>query len=129
LRRIKAQGTFAADHRHMIRSLVALALLASTMPVLAQASSAARAHAVARGKAIAEKACASCHAIGRVGRSPLGEATPFRDIGRKYPISNLEEAFGEGDTANHKGMPDFSFTPQQVADLLDYIRAVQPRRR
>jgi hypothetical protein len=70
-----------------------------------------------------------CHAIGRVGRSALSDATPFRDIGRKYPISNLEEAFGEGDTANHKGMPDFVLTPRQVADLLDYIRAVQPKRR
>jgi cytochrome c len=109
----------------MIRPFLVLALLATSLPAMAQSN----ADASRRGKAIAEQACAQCHAIGRVGRSPLAEATPFRDIGRKYPISNLEEAFGEGDTANHKGMPDFAFTPRQVADLLDYIRAVQPKRR
>ena len=80
------------------------------------------------GQALARVHCAECHAIGRSGRSSRPAATPFRLIPRRYPVEALEEAFGEGITGSHKGMPDFAFSPRQVDDLLGYIKSLGRRR-
>jgi mono/diheme cytochrome c family protein len=78
----------------------------------------------AAGRDIADEHCARCHAVGRRGASPIAKATPFRDVHRKYPVDHLEEAFGEGTTGNHLGMPDFAFSPREVTDLLAYIKGL-----
>jgi mono/diheme cytochrome c family protein len=84
---------------------------------------------IAAGRRLARDNCAECHAIGRTGRSPRPAATPFRLIPRRYPVEALEEAFGEGITGSHKGMPDFQFSPRQIDDLLGYIRSLgRPQR-
>ncbi|MCX7328727.1 MAG: cytochrome c [Hyphomicrobiales bacterium] len=80
------------------------------------------------GQALARVHCAECHAIGRSGRSTRPAATPFRLIPQRYPVEALEEAFGEGITGSHKGMPDFAFSPRQVDDLLGYIKSLGRRR-
>jgi mono/diheme cytochrome c family protein len=80
------------------------------------------------GQALARVHCAECHAIGRSGRSIRPAATPFRLIPQRYPVEALEEAFGEGITGSHKGMPDFAFSPRQVDDLLGYIKSLGRRR-
>lgn len=103
------------------------AILAS-LTLLALPSAPAVAQDVKAGRHIAEVYCARCHAIGRRGESAYPKATPFRAIYKKYPIENLEEAFGEGTTANHLGMPDFEFTPREVGDLLAYLKSFRARR-
>ena len=45
-----------------------------------------------------------CHAIGRSGASPNPKSPPFRDLSRRYPLSNLEEALGEGIVVGHEGL-------------------------
>jgi len=80
------------------------------------------------GQALARVHCAECHAIGRSGRSTRPAATPFRLIPQRYPVEALEEAFGEGITGSHKGMPDFAFSPRQVEELLGYIKSLGRRR-
>jgi len=87
----------------------------------------ATAQDIRAGRALARENCAECHAIGRTGRSARPAATPFRLISRRYPVEALEEAFGEGITGSHKGMPDFQFSPRQVDDLLGYIRSLGRR--
>lgn len=80
---------------------------------------------VARGQAIAQNMCASCHAIGREGASPRAEARPFRTITALYPIDALEEAFAEGITVGHPEMPAFRFEPDEIQDLLAYLQSIQ----
>jgi cytochrome c len=87
----------------------------------------AQAQDIRAGQAIARQNCAPCHAIGRSGRSARPEATPFRLIPRRYPVEALEEAFGEGISGNHLGMPDFQFSPREVDDLLGYLRSLGRR--
>jgi cytochrome c len=82
---------------------------------------------VRAGRAIARQHCAECHAIGTSGRSRRPAATPFRLIPQRYPVEALEEAFGEGITGSHKGMPDFQFDPREIDDLLGYIRSLGRR--
>ncbi|MET0314430.1 MAG: c-type cytochrome, partial [Hansschlegelia sp.] len=42
-----------------------------------------------RGLTFAKANCASCHAIGRTGASPLKIAPPFRTLHERYPVEML----------------------------------------
>ncbi len=83
-----------------------------------------------RGEAIARNNCGACHATGRSGASPNPKSPPFRELGRRYPLSNLEEALGEGIVVGHEGleMPQFRFDSAQVEALLAYLGSIQKKR-
>jgi mono/diheme cytochrome c family protein len=91
------------------------------------ASSAAMAQSgrVQRGFTFAQTNCSQCHAIGRVGESPIPEAPPFRTLHSRYPIEDLAEAFAEGITTGHPSMPQFQLDPAQINDLLAYLESIQ----
>jgi mono/diheme cytochrome c family protein len=76
------------------------------------------------GKAILEKYCARCHAIGAAGESPLEKAPPLRKIYLAYPIEQLEGGFAEGMGSRHQDMPQIQFSTEQVAAILDYLGSV-----
>lgn len=79
----------------------------------------------ARGHAIAERLCSSCHAIGPVGASPNPEAPAFRRLGERYPPGALAEAFAEGIIVGHPAMPQFELQPDEIEDLIAYLEWVQ----
>ena len=95
--------------------------------VLAFASSVAMAQSgrVQRGFTFAQTNCSQCHAIGRVGESPIPEAPPFRTLHTRYPVEDLAEAFAEGITTGHPSMPQFQLDPAQINDLLAYLQSIQ----
>jgi mono/diheme cytochrome c family protein len=74
-----------------------------------------------RGRAIAQKQCARCHAIGPEGASPMGLAPPFRNLSQRYPIEMLAEALAEGIVTGHPAMPAFALHPRDIDALLTYI--------
>lgn len=78
----------------------------------------------AMGRALVRAHCAGCHAVERTDESPLKAALPFRDMGAFYPASDLQEAFAEGIVTAHPAMPQFEFTPQQIADLIAYMDSI-----
>jgi cytochrome c553 len=82
---------------------------------------------VGSGREIAKTFCGRCHAIGAHGESPNPKSPPFRLLGKKYPLSNLEEALSEGIVVGHEGeeMPPFAFSAQQIEALLAYLASVQ----
>jgi len=77
------------------------------------------------GQVFAETHCASCHAVGRGGSSPLAEAPPFRELHRRYPVEQLAEALAEGISTGHPTMPEFELDPPQIDDLLAYLRSLE----
>lgn len=79
----------------------------------------------ARGAAIAEDNCSSCHSIGRSGDSPLSEAPPFRRLSQHFPVADLQEALGEGISVGHPAMPHFAFAPEDVDALILYLESIQ----
>ncbi len=81
------------------------------------------------GASIAKANCGRCHAVGRSGESPNPKSPPFRHLARKYPLSDLEEALGEGIVVGHEGleMPQFQFDTKQVEALLAYLGSIQKR--
>jgi len=78
-----------------------------------------------RGKAFARANCANCHAIDRVSRSPLEDAPPLRNLHRRYPIESLGEALAEGIYTGHADMPAFELSPDQIHDLLSYLKTLE----
>ena len=81
--------------------------------------------AVNRGETIVQMYCTQCHAVGKTGSSPLSDAPPFRDLHRRYPVEHLEEAFAEGITTGHLEMPRFQFEPDQIDNLIAYLKSLE----
>jgi mono/diheme cytochrome c family protein len=82
---------------------------------------------VQRGFTFARVNCSQCHAIGRVGESPMKDAPPFRTLQAKYPIESLAEALAEGIVTGHPSMPQFQLDPAQVNDVIAYLKSVQDK--
>ena len=99
---------------------LALLFLVSVAPTSAETL-------VRSGREIAKTFCGRCHAIGAHGKSPNPKSPPFRVLGKKYPLSDLEEALSEGIVVGHEGeeMPPFAFSAQQIEALLAYLASVQ----
>jgi mono/diheme cytochrome c family protein len=104
---------------HVCRYLMALAVCNLILVASAYAQMDPRQQ---RGLTLAKASCASCHAIDKVGASPLSVAPPFRDLHNRYPVESLEEALGEGIVTGHQNMPEFRLDPGQVGDLISYLK-------
>ena len=103
-----------------LRFLMGLCLLLGAAPLQTSAG----ASPLERGRVIAEKNCARCHAVGATGESPLKPAPPFRDLPQRYPVENLAEALAEGIVTGHSAMPEFTFQPNEIDALLTYIASL-----
>jgi mono/diheme cytochrome c family protein len=80
---------------------------------------------VGAGRAMAERLCARCHAIAGPGPSPLAQAPLFSGFERKWPVEYLAEAMAEGLVIGHGPMPEFTFTPEEIDDMIAYLDTVQ----
>jgi cytochrome c len=78
-----------------------------------------------RGKVFARTHCGRCHAIGRTGQSPFDPAPPFRTLHLRYPVETLGEALAEGIATGHPAMPEFELSPDQIHDLLSYLKSLE----
>lgn len=106
-----------------MRRLVIIAT-AGALALLPSVSVALDAHEK-RGETIALMNCARCHAIGRVGVSPLKDAPPFRTLHERYPVSDLAEALAEGITTGHPSMPEFRLAPDEADKLIAYMKTLE----
>jgi cytochrome c len=105
----------------MLRSIrhQALILLAVSQSALAASP------AEQRGQTFALNNCARCHSIDRVSESPLRIAPPFRTLHNRYPVETLGEALAEGIETGHPTMPMFQLDPDQIHDLLSYLKTLE----
>jgi cytochrome c len=71
------------------------------------------------------KPTARCHAVGRAGDSPLRITPPFRTLHTRYPVENLAEALAEGITVGHPAMPEFRLDPDQIENLIAYLKTLE----
>jgi cytochrome c len=78
-----------------------------------------------RGQAFAKAHCSRCHAIGHTGTSRFKPAPPFRTLHNRYPVETLAEAFAEGIYTGHPKMPAFELDPDQINDLLAYLKTLE----
>lgn len=83
---------------------------------------------IERGRAYAQRHCATCHAIGPMGSSPYAPAPPFRTLHERYDVEALAEALAEGMIVGHGGarqMPQFVLSPAEIDDLLAYLKSLE----
>ena len=81
--------------------------------------------AAQRGLVIVRANCSRCHAVGKVGDSPLPIAPPFRTLHERYPVEDLQEPLAEGIVTGHPTMPEFRFDPGQVGDIIAYLKSLE----
>jgi mono/diheme cytochrome c family protein len=81
-----------------------------------------------RGKALLERMCGQCHAVGRPGRSPHLDAPPFRDFGEKLYDEDFTQRLQDGLSTIHPDMPTFHFSREDGEAAVDYLRSIQARR-
>lgn len=101
--------------------LLLAAALARPQPAAAQPVS-----PVARGEALAQRLCASCHSIKPQGTSQHAQAPPFRELPKRYPVTHLAEALAEGIVVAHKDMPQFTLDPPEIDALLSFMQSLAP---
>jgi len=78
-----------------------------------------------QGRALAERMCSRCHAIGRSGASPHPAAPAFRSLDRRIDLDEFADRLREGLVGGHPDMPMVRFTREDARALTSYVRAVQ----
>src|SRR3982750_1106564 len=100
-------------------------LMALTFALIPLAQAQAASPEEQRGKTFALNNCAKCHSIDKVSPSPLKIAPPFRTLHKRYPIETMGEALAEGIYTGHLTMPAFQLDPDQIGDLLAYLKTLE----
>jgi Cytochrome C oxidase, cbb3-type, subunit III len=77
------------------------------------------------GRALAERMCSACHAVGRRGKSPHVGAPPFRALDRRVDLDTFTDRLREGLMVDHPDMPTFRFTREDARAFLLYLRSIQ----
>jgi cytochrome c len=98
---------------------------AAAFILIGAASVAAEEGNPALGQKLAQEWCAKCHAIGIYGDSPLQIAPPFRGLHQRYNVEDLAESFAEGIMVGHPTMPVFRFDPDQIQNLIAYLKTLE----
>ncbi|MGI9354824.1 MAG: c-type cytochrome [Rhizobiaceae bacterium] len=80
---------------------------------------------IERGKKLVEKNCSQCHAFGKDDESKHPESPAFRDLSKRYPVEFLAEALAEGILTGHPDMPVFYFYPEEVDQVVEYLKTIQ----
>ena len=79
-----------------------------------------------RGKALLQRLCSRCHAIGVTGASPHPDAPPFRTFGDpKLYDEDFAQRLQNGLSTIHKDMPTFRFGEADAGAVVNYLRAIQ----
>lgn len=83
-----------------------------------------------RAQGLLKTLCGSCHAVGPTGRSPHALAPPFHSLGetRLYE-DNFSQRLQDGLSTMHPDMPTFHFNQRDAEAVIDYLRAIQHKRR
>jgi mono/diheme cytochrome c family protein len=113
--------------RKVLKFALAAALVAPLVAGLAAQAQVFPNTPVARGRDLAQNNCASCHAIGEEDESPNPLSPLLRELSDHYDPDMLQEALAEGILTGHDNMPEFKLTPNQIDDLIAYLKSIQTR--
>jgi mono/diheme cytochrome c family protein len=109
------------------RSLIGRLGLVAAMLIQSGGAALAQTTSLERGRALVQQDCAQCHAIGATGDSPYQSAPRFRELQQRIPLDGLSQALTEGTIFGHPQMPPFKFSPDQVQDIIEYLKSIQAR--
>src|ERR1700756_2140948 len=78
-----------------------------------------------QGRALAERMCAQCHAVGKSESSPHDSAPAFRALDRRLDLDTFMERLREGLMVGHPDMPMFRFAREDARAFVLYLRSIQ----
>jgi cytochrome c len=107
-----------------LRSVLLSLLLLAAAPSLSATENGAGPLA-RQGRALAERMCARCHAVGTSGQSPHDGAPPFRTLSRRVDLDTFAKRLREGLTSGHPDMPTFRFSREDARALTAYLRSIE----
>jgi cytochrome c len=107
------------------RAAFAVLLLGGNLCAPVHALAQALSPAAQRGMVFVQANCARCHAVGKLGASPLSIAPPFRTLHTRYPVESLQESLAEGIVSGHPTMPEFRLDPGQIQDVIAYLKTLE----
>ena len=107
----------------MISRFAVALLLLGTSPGFAQDGEPSAAER--QGRALAERMCAQCHAVGKSGSSPRVSAPQFRALDRRLDLDTFMDRLREGLMVGHPDMPMFRFTREDARAFVLYLRSIQ----
>jgi cytochrome c len=103
----------------MLAALTVSALLAVVREV--QALSAQE----RRGRVLAVRLCAQCHAIGRSDVSARPTAPPLRHLHKRVNLDTFASRLRQGLMSGHYDMPEFRFSREDARAMVAYLRSIQ----
>lgn len=78
-----------------------------------------------RGRTLAIRLCAQCHAIGNSNVSPKTGAPPFRHLESRVDLDNFQQRLRRGLMSSYHDMPVFRFTREDARAMVAYLRLIQ----
>ena len=78
-----------------------------------------------RGRVIAVRLCAQCHAIGKSDVSHRSGAVPFRRLEQRVNLDTFASRLRQGLMTGHHDMPEFRFSREDARALVAYLRLIQ----
>jgi len=108
--------------------LVRLLIVGLLVCLSAAANAATSSQLRSRGKTLLQENCGRCHAIGAIGKSPLKEAPPMRDVYARFAPRELQAELREGMVSRHRAMPQIDFSDEDVDAILAYLYALAVRK-
>lgn len=110
--------------------LIAAAALVSLAGCAAPPAARISAEADQTGRALAQRLCGECHAVGQEGGAGrLADAPAFVDLRGRISRADLAVILQQRSVEGHPRMPTFSAEDDEVVRLLDYWDELDPTRR
>lgn len=111
--------TFIGHRDFKLRAVLAAALALSGCADLRPVSD----PATARGRTVAQRDCAACHAVEPGGVSPRPQAPAFGSTEMRH-TTGLEGRVAELARLGHYGMPPLKLSPADARDVTAYIQSL-----
>ena len=87
----------------------------------------APATAAERGRDLAQRRCAGCHALDLQSQSPRMNAPPFREMRIRYNQASFQHRMAEISEGGHYDMPPLRLDPADARDVAAYIESLESR--
>ena len=78
-----------------------------------------------RGRTLAVRLCAQCHAIGKTDTSHRPGAPAFRHLDQRVNLDTFGSRLRQGLMSGHYEMPEFRFSREDAKALVAYLRSIQ----
>lgn len=104
--------------------LIASAFILSACASLGAGSSGVLDAGSERGRSLAERRCAGCHAVG-LDERPMADGPRFRDLARRYNAISLQRRFVEISQHGSGEMPPVQISQSDAEDLVAYLGSLE----